>query len=282
MKTWIIFTFLYAILNGFFQCSKKKSAEKNSIYEVLACFSLIAFLLTAFTTTTAFELEPIYLGIVFLKSLVIVIAWLLGLYAINKMPISLYGVINLSRIIFSIIMSIVFLGEKLTITTFMGMIIVIFGLILVNKVSNEKNSKETSVWILIILLISCLLNSISAIIDKKVLEYISSSQLQFWFLLFLTIIYWIILLIRKQKMDFKTIKKNYWIPIAAICLTVGDRLLFMANSITDSQVSVMTIIKQFSAIEIIILGKVLFKEKNITQKLLCSILIIIGIVLTLI
>jgi uncharacterized membrane protein len=56
----------------------------------------------------------------------------------------------------------------------------------------------------------------------------------------------------------------------------------MANEIPESKASIITIIQQISTIEIILLGKVLFKEKNIIRKLLCSILIIFGITLTLI
>ena len=132
------------------------------------------------------------------------------------------------------------------------------------------------------MLVSCLLNSISAIIDKQVLKYINPIQLQFWFLFFLAICYWIILLFKNRKLNFKKIKKNYWILIAAICLTVADRFLFKANEIPESKVSVMTLIKQVSVIEGIVLGKIFFNEKNIIKKLLCSLLIIVGIVFTVI
>ena len=127
------------------------------------------------------------------------------------------------------------------------------------------------------LIISCFLSSISAIIDKKVLLHITSGQLQFWFLLFLTMYYWIILIIRKEKINFEEIRKNYWIPITAITLVVGDRFLFIANKNVDSKVIIMTMLKQLSVIISIILGKILFKEKNIIKKLLYSILIILGI-----
>lgn len=261
-------------------CQEKVSRKKLYLWS-LSIFSLISFLIVAFTSKNVFEIQFTYLIAILGKALVIVIAWLLSLRAISKMPVSLYSVINLSRIIFSIIMSSIILGEKITITTLIGMIIVITGLILVNRVSNKNEKKEASLKIVILVLISCLLNSISAIIDKKILVNITSGQLQFWFLLFLTISYWFILLIKKKKINFKTIKKNYWIPITAIRLTVRDRFLFMANEIPESKVSVMAILKQFSAIEAIILGKIVFKEKNIIKKLLCSILIILGIVLTL-
>lgn len=282
MENWILYTLIYAIFIGFFQCTKKKAVEKNSIYEVLTIFSTIAFILVALTSKNVFNIGLIPLIIIFTKSIIIVIAWILGLYAIQKMPISLFSVINLSSIVFSIIMSVIFLGEQLTTLLVTGTIIIIAGLILVNKVSNVKSEKETDFKIILILLVSCLLNSISAIIDKQVLKYINPIQLQFWFLLFLATCYWIILLFKHKNLDLKKIKKNHWILIAAICLTVADRFLFKANEIPESKVSVMTLIKQFSVIEGIILGKILFDEKNIIKKLLCSLLIIIGIVLTVI
>ncbi len=282
MKTWAVLTFLYAIFTGFFQCSKKKASEKNSILEVLATFTTIAFFIVLFTSKNVFDIELKYIMIIFLKSSIIVVAWLLALYAISRMSISLYSAINLSRIIFSVILSVIFLGERLTATILAGLIIVITGLVLVNLISNQKENKEVSFKIILILLFSCLLNSISAVIDKKVLVNITSSQLQFWFLLFLSLIYWWIILLRNKKVDFKSLNKNYWVLVAAISLAVGDKFLFMANEIPESSVTVMTIIKQFSAIELIILGKILFKEKNIIKKLLCSILIIFGIILTIV
>lgn len=282
MQSWMTCTLIYAIFNGFFQCTKKKAVEKNSIYEVLALFSTIAFILAALTSKNVFNIGVIPLIIVFSKSVVIVISWILSLYAMRKMPISLYSVINLSRMVFSIIMSVIFLGEELTITIIIGTIIIISGLVLVNRLSSENSKKETSLKAILLLLVSCLLNSISAIIDKQILKSITPMQLQFWFLFFLAICYWIILLFKNKKINFINLKKNYWIFITAICLIVSDRFLFRANEIPESKVSIMTLIKQIAAIEGIILGKIFFNEKNIIKKLLCSLLIIVGIVLTVI
>ena len=57
MQNWIIYTIIYAMFTGFFQCAKKKAVEKNSIYEVLAVFSLMAFILVAFTSSNVFNIE---------------------------------------------------------------------------------------------------------------------------------------------------------------------------------------------------------------------------------
>ena len=284
METWVIFTIIYALLMGIFECSKKKAAEKNSIYEVLAIFSTIAFMLTALTCRKVFDLHYLFTIAIFIKSLAIVISWILGLYAIKKMSVSLYGTINLSRIIFSILMSFILLGETITITTIIGMIIVILGLMLVNMVTNNDENKETNLKTIIILLASCFLTAIAGIIDKAILAHITGSQMQFWFVFFLMTLYWVVYVVKdkKKKLDFKKVKKNYWLIIAAACLIIADKFLFEANRIPESKVSVMTIIKQLSAIEMIILGKFMFKEKNIIKKLLCSLLIIFGIVLTII
>ncbi len=282
MTNWIVLTILYAVINGIFQCAKKKSIEKNTIFEVLAVFSLIAFLISALMMRDSILIDFKYLLIILFKSSIIVIAWMLALNALKKIEISLYGVINLSRIIFSILLSVLILGEKLTVSVIAGIILVITGLVLVNKIDNKKGDKKADKKAILMLLGSCFLNATSAIIDKGITTKVTSSQLQFYFLLFLTIIYWIILLFKQKKVDFKSMNKNYWLLIAALSLVFGDKFLFIANEIPESKVAVMTLIKQLSVIEIIILGKIFFKEKNIIKKLLCSILVILGIVLTLI
>ena len=278
MDNWILLTILYAIFLSLFEATKKKAIEKNSIYEVLALFSLIAFFLVLFITRDAFKINYIFLPIIFFKSSIIVIAWILGLKALDGISISKYGIIKTSKIIFSVLLSMLIVGEKITIITLLGMSIVILGLILVSRTTDNEENKKSSTKLIIFLLISCLLNSISAIIDKKILFHIASSQLQFWLLLFLTVYYWAILIIKRKKIDFNKIKKNYCIPLIAICLVVGDRLLFIANDNSNSQVIIMTRLKQLSVIISILLGKLLFAEKDIMKKLLYSILIIIGII----
>ena len=286
MNNWVILTFLYAIILGFYNCCKKKAVKMNSIYEVFAYFSLIALILTILINKDTIFIKTEYLTMIIIKAIILSVSWLIAGYAINKIPISLYAVIMLSKIIFSILLSIILLGESLTLTTLIGMIFVLCGLFLVNsdfekKGKGEKEEKkEISIKQLVLLLFSCLLGSISSILDKKILLNITSSQLQFWFLLFLTIILWIVLIFKEKKCNFKLVKYNYWILIMAMTLVLSDRLLFMANEIPESKVSIMTIIKQISTIEIILLGKIMFKEKQILKKMLCSLIIIIGILIT--
>lgn len=282
MQTWIIYTFLYALFSGLFQTSNKKAREKNSTYEVLAGLSLIAFVASLPINRNVFDINLPGLILVTAKSIFVIFAFILGLYAMFQMPLSLYSVINLGRIIFTIILSIVVLGERLTLNTFIGFLIILIGLLLVNAPSKSNRKKETSISAILMLIAACFFNACSATTDKLIMAHLTPGQVQFWFLLFLTIAYWIILFSKRKKINFKQMFTNPWVYVAGFALAYGDQFIFRANAEPDSVVAVMTIIKQVSAIEMIIFGKLFFKEKGIMKKLACSTIIVAGIVLTLI
>ena len=87
------------------------------------------------------------------------------------------------------------------------------------------------------------------------------------------------ILIKKEKLELKKALTNPWIYVLSFSLVFGDKLLFIANSTPASKVTVMTLLKQSSAIVTIVLGKVLYHEKHIAKKLLCALIILAGIAL---
>jgi glucose uptake protein GlcU len=95
----------------------------------------------------------------------------------------------------------------------------------------------------------------------------------------MVLIYGAVLLIRREKVSFKNIKSNYWVLLMSISLTLGDRLLFIANAAPGSQVTLMTLIKQSAVIVSILTGWLIFKEKNILYKLMCACIVITGILI---
>jgi len=282
VNNWIAFILLYAVFNGFLQCAKKKALEKNTIFEVMFFYIVISFSLNIFKLNEAINLENKYIFMIFLKALILFFSWLAMLYVIEKMPASLYGVLNLSRIIFSVILSVMFLNEEITFMTLIGITIVIIGLFLVNRKNNNSEIAEYSKQSIVILLFACFLSSVSSILDKKIMIDISTNQMLFWCFLFLTLFSFLSLLCKNKKVNWTSLKKNYWIVLAALALTIGDRFLYAANEVEGSKVIIMTILKQLSAVVIILLGKIMFNEKRILRKLLCCALIVLGIVLTII
>ena len=94
---WIWLTLLYGVLKGVREIVKKKALEKNSTIEVLFLYTVLAFLFVLPDAKNAVGLELKYYFYIALKSFVIFLAWIFSFRAIKGMPISLYGVLDLSH-----------------------------------------------------------------------------------------------------------------------------------------------------------------------------------------
>ncbi|MCR4695977.1 MAG: EamA family transporter [Lachnospiraceae bacterium] len=276
---WIWLVLLYGLLKGGREIVKKKSLEKNTVLEVLILYTLLSFVFILPTVPKAGGVEWKIMIFIALKSLVIFTAWILSFKAIKQMPVSLYGIIDLSRVVFATVLGVLVIGETMTPAGIVGLILVCVGLVLCNtKKSSEKEKVQAK--IIIYTLISCLFNAISGVMDKILTRSITSTQLQFWYTLFLVIYYLLYILVTREKIRFVSAVKNYWIWILAIMFVIGDKALFIANQMPESRVTVMTLIKQSCCIVTILAGKLVFKEKNIAFKLFCAFIIISGIVIS--
>ncbi len=276
MEAWILLVVLYGILKGLRDLFKKKALEKSEVMEVLFFFSLLAFLFVTPSAGEALRLEKTYIWFIALKTFFVFSAWICGFSAIKKIPVSLYGVLDLSGVLFSTAMGVGLLGERLSINQIIGLCIVLIGLILVNYRKNESGEKAEVKYVVLSVL-SCVLNASSGVMDKVLMKYMESGQLQFWFMLLMLVFYGLYIVLTRTKISLKSVYKNYWILLIALTLVIGDRALFYANAAENSSVSAMTLIKQSACFVTILGGKVIFKEENIVKRLLCAVLILFGI-----
>lgn len=286
---WIWLVLLYGIIKGTREIVKKKALERNSTIEVLFMYTVLAFILVLPDAKNAMGLEAKYYFYISIKSFAIFLAWMFSFKAISKMPISLYGVLDLSRVLFATLLGIIVLQEALGIWQVLGLILVSAGLLLLKyrpKKSGGKQS-ETNVQgkdrvetkIVVMAFASCLLNAVSGLLDKLLMKDLSSSQLQFWYLLFLALMYLIFIIVSKTHVHMGSTLKNHWIWILSILIVVADRSLFLANGMEGSRVTVMTLLKQSGSVVAILGGRFIFHEKNTGHKLVCAAIIITGIVL---
>lgn len=275
LNSWIFLVLMYGILKGIRDVIKKKALEKSTVMEVLFFYTIIGFIMVSPTAKEAITLDITYVAIILIKSALVFTAWILGFKSLQKLPVSFYGVMDLSGVLFSSIMGICFLNEVFKINQYFGLGIVMLGLFLVNY--NKGNKSEIKAKYALMALISCILNAISGVMDKILMQNITSSQLQFWFMAIMVVLYFVYILITREKVNWKCIKNNVWIIVMSVLFVIGDKALFIANSIPDSKVSVMTILKQSACFVAIVGGRLIFKEKNIAFRLLCAVVIIIGI-----
>lgn len=279
MELWVIFVLLYGIFKGAREPIKKKILEKHDLMSALFAYTFIGFLMTVPMARDVFSVDAVSLALIAVKSFVLFFAWLATFAAVKKLSVSLYSVMDLSRVVFSTLMGVIFLNESLTLKGIISLLLVVAGLYLVNRQKDGADRKTDGRYVWLVLF-SCLLNAVSGIMDKYIMstKAVSSIQLQFWFMLMLSVMYYTYICIKGQKADIRGCAKNPYIYILSFLLIAGDRLLFIANSYEASRVTVMTLLKQSAVIVAILSGKFVYGEK-IARKLLCAGIIIFGIVL---
>lgn len=281
---WMLLVLVYGLIKGIREICKKKALEKNSVIEVLLVYTFISFLICIPQFPEAKGLTINQYFWVAVKAFIIFVAWIAGFKAVKNLPISLCGVLDLSRVLFASLLGVLVLGEQITIYKAVGLLFVSIGLLFlkfnpfVKKEYLPASDSKSSTFCVFLAFLSCILNAVSGLMDKILMKEINSSQLQFWYVLFMVIFYALYTLVRRVKIN-KSILKNIWVWFLAIGLIAMDKCLFIANGYPESQVTVMTLIKQVSVIVAIIGGKFVFKEKNILHKLICAVIIILGIII---
>jgi drug/metabolite transporter (DMT)-like permease len=280
---WIILVLIYGILKGVRDIAKKKALTLNGVVEVLFVYTALAFIFTVPTSGHVGGVPTKELLLIAFKAFIIFVAFLCSFYAIEKMPVSLYGVIDLSRMMFAMILGVFVLKETLGMYQIIALILIAGGLLLLKykpKSGREDKSENVAGFIYILAFISTFLNAVSGMLDKILMRTgnVSSGQLQFWYMLFMVIYYGLYVLITRTKVNFKSVLKNPYVWLISILFVVADRCLFMANGYADSRVTVMTLLKQVCCIVTIAGGKFIFKEKDTLKRFICAMIIIAGIV----
>ena len=308
---WIFLVLFYGVLKGIREIVKKMALKKNSVIEVLFFYTFLAFLFVLPQAKDAGGLEARAYIAIAAKAFCVFLAWIFSFRAINKMPLSLYGVLDLSRVLFATLLGVVVLHESLGMMQTFGLIFVSTGLLLlkyhppflyrlfvkeddnlsaVGDVITDDSKKASSEIIqkasndsvkpiyIFFAFFSCMMNALSGLLDKILMQDMNSSQLQFWYMLFMVSYYAIYMLVTRTKLS-RDVWKNGWIWLLSILFVAVDKALFIANGIEDSRVTIMTLLKQSGCVVAILAGKYIFKEKNTGYKLFCAAIIVIGIVI---
>jgi len=294
---WIFLVLFYGVLKGIREIVKKMALKKNSVIEVLFFYTFLAFLFVLPQAKDAGGLEAKAYIAIAAKAFCVFLAWIFSFRAINKMPLSLYGVLDLSRVLFATLLGVVVLHESLGMMQTFGLIFVSTGLLLLkyhppflyrlfvkkeNTITDERKKQASNDSVkpiyIFFAFFSCMMNALSGLLDKILMQDMNSSQLQFWYMLFMVSYYAIYMLVTRTKLS-RNVWKNGWIWLLSILFVAADKALFIANGMADSRVTIMTLLKQSGCVVAILAGKYIFKEKNTGYKLFCAAIIVIGIVI---
>lgn len=276
---WMWLVLLYGVLKGVREIVKKKSLEKSTVMEVLFFYTLFGLCMVLPSAKQAAGVPLQALPWIAVKSFAVFLAWIFSFHAIRKMPISLYGVLDLSRVLFATLLGTWVLGEVLGWQQVVGLVFVAAGLLLLKYQPKRKADRDEVAMVYVICAFaSCMLNALSGLLDKILMRTVTSTQLQFWYMLFMVLMYLAYICITRTKLHWKNTLRNQWIWLLSLLFVIADKALFIANGMEGSKVTVMTLIKQSGCVVTILAGKFIFREKNVGYKLFCAVVIITGIV----
>lgn len=310
LNMWILYASIYATIIGFFSVFKKKATARTNTLFVLAFHSTLGFLLLSWTAFfDAFKISSQSFLFLLLKSFIVAFMWIFELIALKKYYISSLQPISSIKVVIGFVAGIIIFSEPFVWWKCIGVAIIFVGLIMLNlydkkhivKFEPAKNNlqatptltpdeqqqlKRNRITAIILFLLSCILSETSAILDKFILTNVSPNQMQFWFMMFVSIILWICFFAscikNKKVLVSKSDFKNFYIYLIACILIVADRFLFTSLSQPDVLVSGVSVIKQISIIVSVIFGGLWFKEPKLKNKLIFLAIILAGIIIVLI
>lgn len=280
--SWLYLSMISGVLVGFYYIVQKMATQNTKVLNVLFVHCFFCFLFMSVNFNQAKELELYTIFLIFIKAFIIFIGWTCSMNALKNLPISIITPFNTITPLLTIIIGIVFLHEVLSIFQILGIIILLTSYYMISKSGNiEVNGlfRNKYFWFMFVGAVS---NALSAVLDKVIMKNAQTPQMQFWFMFFLWVLYTIVLIYNKikTKEKFYIEKKSlFFILCMSIFILVADYIYFNVVKDPKSMISIILPLRNMSIIVSVLVGGLIFKEKNLLQKFFRVIFVIIGLAL---
>ncbi|WP_321495514.1 DMT family transporter [uncultured Desulfobacter sp.] len=286
--TWVIFILFSAFTRGIGDVFYKKLSFDFTPQTILL---ISAFLNLVFLTPTfggVGLLETKLFILVFLKAVAMTTGWLLFLYSLKKLPISIATPLQMLSTLFSIIFGFLFLKESLTPLQSAGIIILLSGVLSLQLLSKkEKKDAETTNKILskafFLGIIASFFSALSLTLDRYLLrDLIDPVNLQFWFYIFIltnTLAVFLLLKTPAHK-EVQNLRSKWWIfIILSFFLVISDKTYMIAATYPLALLGLLIPMKRLSIIVSVFIGGKAFKEKNLGSKIFATLVMLAGLCL---
>lgn len=289
---WLYLAFLSAFFLGCYDISKKISVNGNAVIPVLflntlfCTLLLLPFLLISkfsqeTLSGTLFFVPDISLkthGFIFIKSVIVLISWILSYFAVKHLPLTMTGPINATRPVMTLVGAMLFFGEHLNLYQWIGVLLTIVSFFLLSMSGKNEGIRFTSNKWIIFMFLAAFTGAMSGLYDKFLMQRFSSTSVQFWFNFYQCLMMALILLIlwypkRKKNTRFEW---KWSIVLVSVFLTAADFVYFYALSAPEAMISIVSMIRRSSVLVSFAGGVLFLHEKNLKAKALDLLLIIIG------
>ncbi|MGJ8744812.1 EamA family transporter [Polaribacter sp.] len=296
---WMYLGLLAALFLGLHNLCKKHAVQGNEVFPVLLGTISSGFLLILPLYIGSLY-NPEYMdkihflitdipwkthGFIFIKSAIMAASWVLAYQALKHLPITIVTPIRSEGPFFTFIGAIIIYQERPNFLQWIGFFLIIFSVLLYSKIGKKEgiNFKRNK-WIFAIIA-ATFLGASSGLYDKFLIQTVSLNPqtLQFWFSWYTMLILLVILSItwfpfKEKRASFKW---RWTIPSVGVLLVLADYFYFKALQDPEALIMLLSAIKRSQILIAVVVGGLLFKEKNKRKKLVPLFGIMLGVFLIL-
>ncbi|WP_396596590.1 EamA family transporter [Dokdonia sp. R86516] len=296
---WMYLGLLAALFLGLHNLAKKHAVQGNEVLPVLLGTLCAGFVLILpffigsrffpeYTKEIGFYITPIPWkthGFIIIKSMIMTASWILAYQALKHLPITIVTPIRSAGPFFTFIGAIYIYREQPNALQWVGFFVIILSVILYANIGKKEGIHfRKNKWIFAIIG-ATFLGASSGLYDKFLIQNLSLNPqtLQFWFcwytilmLLAILAITWFPKAEKRQAFTFR------WTIIAVgVLLQTADYFYFKALQDPDALIVLLSAIKRSQLIIAVVIGGLVFKEKNKRKKLVPLAGILLGVFLIL-
>jgi drug/metabolite transporter (DMT)-like permease len=290
---------LAALFLGLHNLCKKHAVQGNEVFPVLlgtvssgfvllSIFYVVSIYAPSFASDNAYDFQEISLqkhGFIFIKSAIMTSSWVLAYQALKHLPLTIVTPIRSAGPFFTFIGAIVIYKESPNTYQWLGFFLIIFSVMIYAKIGKKEGIDfKRNKWIFAIIA-ATFLGASSGLYDKFLIQNLALNPqtLQFWFCLYTMLI--LLLLLAITWFPYAEKRKAFhfrWSIIAVgILLQAADYFYFKALQDPEALIMLLSAIKRSQILIAVLIGGIIFKEKNKRKKLLPLVGILIGVFLIL-
>lgn len=278
---WVLFAFLSAIFAGMTSILAKcgiKKTDSNVATFIRTLVVLPLSLLMALIVNPNFSL-----GAVSSKTLVFLVlsglstgaSWLCYFRALSKGDINKVVPIDKSSTVLTIILAVIFLGERVTVYKTLGVVFIAIGtLLMIEKKDTEKKS-EGEGW-LIYALLSAFFASLTTILGKIGIEGVESNLGTAIRTAVVIVMSFIMVAFTGKTGEIKKIDKKELGFILLSGLSTGASWLCYYKALQDGEAGIVVPIDKLSILVTIVFSYIVFKERLNKKAMLGLVMIVFG------
>lgn len=299
---WILLAFISATLLGLYDTSKKYSLRGNDVIPVLflnTLFCSLIFLplivLSQYTNLLDGSLLHVGFGgwemhrLIVLKSLIVLLSWVFGYFAIAHLPLTIVGPINATRPVMTLVGAMVVFGERLNGWQWAGVGLAILSVfLLAGSGKKEGIDFKHNRWIFFLVL-AALMGTCSGLLDKFLIASpgdggvgLDRMMTQSWYniyqCLMMGVVFFIYVVGRKRKKTTLSFSWKWSILLISVFLSMADFAYFYALSIPGAMISIVSMVRRGSVLVSFLCGALLFKEHNLKAKALDLCFVLLGMI----